>query len=749
MNEKSLWVFVGILCAFCAQAFADGFIIIEPPEHPIIVPPGHFRFAPLEVSSHHVEVKINDQIATTSVEQEFYNPNNQRLEGIYLFPVPKGAHIDKFSMEIGGKMVDAELLDADKARQIYEDIVRKMRDPALLEYAGRDVFKVRIFPIEPLARKQVKITYTELLRSDSGTVTYTYPLSTEKYSAQPIKSLSVKVELTTDKPLSSIYSPSHKVEIKRDGANRAIVGYEATNEKPDTDFQLVYSRDTQDIGVSLMSYKTEGEDGSFLLLAAPTINTKNDSPAPKDVVFVVDTSGSMAGEKLNQAKKALKFCVENLNATDRFEIVRFSTEAEPLFNKLVEPNEENRKRADIFIQKLKPIGGTAIANALQSVVKTKPDNSDRPFVVIFLTDGLPTVGTKNEEELISIVRKAAENIRVFCFGIGSDVNTHLLDQLAEKTRAFSRYVLASGDIEVKVSSFFTRIKEPALTNLRLEFDGGDVRVSKLYPAELPDLFKGDQLVLSGRYSGSGEVQVKLTGLAGGKEQTFTYQAKLENQNAEHEFIPRLWATRRVGFLLDEIRLHGENKELRDEVTDLARRYGIVTPYTAYLIVEDEAQRAVPLAQRSLQEFDLDKSAQSQVSDAWKDFKMKKDGADAVANARSGNLLKYAEQPALTVNSAAKETLAGAVATAPTAKAESARLTRYTQQAKYVNGRAFFHNGKQWVDAQTQSLTKRAHVQFGSDEYYDLLKKHPEAAQWLALGQNLLLALDGTVYEISE
>src|SRR5947209_8926917 len=177
------------------------------------VPPLHFVFAPLEVTSHHVDVKIDRQVAVTSIDQEFYNPNDQRLEGIYIFPVPKGAHIDKFSMEIGGKMADAELLPADKARYLYEDIVRKMRDPALLEYAGRDLFKVRIFPIEPHSRKPIKISYTELLPNDTGAITYLYPLSTEKFSSRPIKDLSVKVEIKTAQPLASIYSPSHKVEI--------------------------------------------------------------------------------------------------------------------------------------------------------------------------------------------------------------------------------------------------------------------------------------------------------------------------------------------------------------------------------------------------------------------------------------------------------------------------------------------------------------------------------------------------------
>jgi Ca-activated chloride channel family protein len=743
MKAKLFLAVLGCLFGILSQARGDGFIIIE---RPVFVPPGHYPFAPLEVTSHHVDVKIDGQVAATSIDQEFYNPNDSRLEGTYLFPVPKNAHIDKFSMEIGGKMMEAELLSADKARSIYEDVVRRMRDPALLEYAGRDVFKVRIFPIEPRSRKPIKISYTELLRSDTGAVTYSYPLNTEKFSARPIKDLSVKVEVKTTQPLASIYSPSHKVEIKRDGSNRAVVGYEAKEEKPDADFQLVFSTEARDVGLTLLTHKQDSDDGYFLLLAAPTIASEA-KPAPKDVVFVIDTSGSMAGAKLQQAQKALNFCVANLNNEDRFEIVRFSTEAEALFNKLVEATNENRKRASNFIAELKPIGGTAIADALDKALRTRTEKSERPYVVIFLTDGLPTVGPKDLDEIVARAKKTSD-ARIFSFGIGSDVNTQLLDQIAESTRAFSQYVLASEDIEVKVSNFFTRIKEPALTNPRLEFSGG-VRTSKMYPAELPDLFKGDQLVLAGRYSGSGDIEAKLTGIAGGREQTFTYKVRFEDRTSANEFVPRLWATRRVGFLLDEIRIHGETSELRDEATELARRYGIVTPYTAYLIVEDEDRRRVPVAQRSLQEMTADTAARSDVAKAWTGFKDKKEGEDGVANARSQNAFKYAEQALSAIAGAISESNRGYAATAPGAPEKAARVTQYTQQSKFVNGRAFFQNGKQWIDARSQNLARHQSVQFNSKEYFDLLKDHPEAAPWLALGQNVQVALGDTVYDITD
>ncbi len=743
MDMRSTFASLALLLCTTAAALADGFIIIpNPPERPHH--PRHHAFAPLEVRTHHVEVKIDGQIATTSVDQEFYNPNDRALEGIYMFPIPKTAHIDKFSMEIGGEQVEAELLDADKARGIYEDIVRRMKDPALLEYGDRKAFKVRIFPLEPRKVKRVQLTYTELLRSDAGAISYTYPLSTEKFSAVPVRSVSVKIHLATEQPLASIYSPSHTVEIERDGARKAVVGWEESDVKPDTDFQLVYAQETGDVGLTLLTHRDADGDGYFMLLAAPAPDQTGKKPAPKDVAFVVDTSGSMSGGKLAQAKKALEFCVENLGEEDRFEIVRFSTEAEQLFDKLAPADEKHRARAMKFIGGLKPIGGTAIEAALKAALKLQPEESDRPFVVIFMTDGIPTVGSKDVDQLLSGVRKAARGTRVFSFGIGSNVNTHLLDQLAEATRAFSTYVLPKEDLEVKLSSFFTRIKEPAMTSLALAFDGG-MSVSKMYPAELPDLFQGDQLVLTGRYEGSGKAEAKLTGKIAGEERALSYPVEFTDSDASREFIPRLWATRRVGYLLDEIRHNGESAELREEIVELARKFAIVTPYTSYLIVEDEKKRDVPMPQRSA--MPLSAPASRAVSGAFSSLGGRTAGVDAVADARAQNALKFADKAEAGARSADAEVARGVAAVSGgTFRADEAR-----QQAQFVNGRAFYQNGSRWVDAQSQSLAaeKRQRVQFGSDEYFALLASHPAAGPWLAVSQNVTLTLNDVVYEIHE
>lgn len=802
--KRLFWFFL-LLGALTAtpRHFAAGLIIVDPahwpstgPQPPVYPPPWpppdhgrpapiprprptppvarHYPFAPLELAFHKAEVAIKDQIASVAIEQEFYNPSAHQLEGTFLFPVPRGAQIKKFTMEIGGKQVEAELLSAEKARGIYEEIVRKMRDPALMEYAGRDLIRVRIFPIEGHGRKRVTLSYTQLLPLDFGLIEFVYPLNTEKFSAKPIQTVSLRLDLETRRPLKTIYSPTHTVEIKRHGATRATIGFEAKDVKPDTDFQLFFAPEESDVGINVMTYKTGADDGCFLLLASPGVDVAQKKVVPKDVAFVLDTSGSMTGKKLEQAKKALQFCVGNLNDTDRFEIMRFSTEVEPLFNELVAANRNHREKAEEFIQGLKTIGGTAIHDALKKALALRPEKSERPFLIIFLTDGLPTVGVTNADQIVASVNKDAGGTRIFCFGIGHDVNTYLLDRITESTRAASQYVLPEEDIEVKVSNFFAKIKEPVLANIKIAFPEG-VRTSKTYPGSLPDLFKGEQLVLVGRYAKSGTGAIVIEGAANGSTKRFAEDVKFPDSAREHDFIPRLWATRRVGYLLDEIRLHGENKELKDEVTELARQFGIVTPYTAYLIVEDEKQRGLPLTVQSLPRLQMDREARDAAGVALDRFYRERSGEGAVAGARYGLALKEADAPADALslgNAEGRRSLSFSATTSPAGPAATTRLggrggreaggvsggenavlriMESTQRARFANGRNFFQNGTQWIDSLVQNMANaaRVRVQFNAKEYFDLAAKLPEARAWLALGQNVQFALNGQVYEIHE
>ena len=739
-----------------AAAFADGLIVIDRPP-PGWRPPPHVphAFAPLEVRRHHVTVSVEGQVATTEVDQTFFNPNDRQLEGTYLFPVPKGAKIDSFAMDIDGTLTKAELLDAAKARKIYEDIVRSMKDPALLEYSGQDLFKVRIFPLEPRKEKRVKLTYTQLLASNGGLVEYRHPLNTEKFSAKPLESVSVTVRLEADAPLTTIHSPSHEVEVRRDGDRKAVIGFEAKDLRPDTDFLLAWGVEPADeIGLGLLSHREAGDDeGTFALFAAPSPAALAAAPQPKDIVFVLDTSGSMAeGDKLGQARRALEFCLRNLDDRDRFGVVRFATEAEALTNRLLPADGASREQAVAFVKGFKPIGGTAIADALTRGLKlaTTDHDPDRPCFVVFLTDGLPTVGTTDVGRLVDAVTETAGKrpVRVFCFGVGTDVNTHLLDRLVETTRAASQYVLPGEDLELKLATFYGKIASPVLANLELTVEG-DVRLSKIHPTPLPDLFKGEQLVVLGRFAGTGRATLTVTGTVAGQQRRFTLTKSFPEVDDGRDFLPRLWAARRVGFLLDQIRLHGESKEVRDEAATLARQYGIVTPYTSWLILEDEGRRNVAATDRTLQALEADREAREQAGRMYAAARETASGAGAVGDAQAYDTLRRAEK--LAAPAAANAKSWRGQAGEPAGGAAAVQRAVEGQQTQNVAGRTFYANAGQWIDARVQERpsAKREKVPFGSDAYFALLDRDPSVAQWLALGRNVVVLVGDTVVEVVE
>ena len=389
-----------IICIFIISSYAnaDGFIIVHPPlDKPMI---GSF---PLEIKYHVVDVKIADEISFTSIDQVFYNPSGSRLEGTYIFPVPKGAVIKKFSMTIDGKEVQAEFLDAKKARTIYEEIVRKQKDPAILEYIGNDMFRIRVYPIEPQSEKRLRISYDEVLAKDNGTFEYKYPLNTEKFSASPLQEVKISVNLNSVHSLNNIYSTSHNVEINRTSDKTAAATYSEKNVKPETDFSLYFNTSGSNIGLSCLSYKdANDEDGYFLMNLNPSFDIKNDDIEPKNITFVLDTSGSMAGGKLDQAKKAIMFCLENLNDNDGFEIVRFSTEAEPLFGKIEKKSASTLMKAKNFVNTMKPIGGTNVEEAMDLALKGYV-NSGISGMIIFITDGKPTIGETDETKLLKLI----------------------------------------------------------------------------------------------------------------------------------------------------------------------------------------------------------------------------------------------------------------------------------------------------------------------------------------------------------
>lgn len=691
---------LAVWMAFSSAVFADGVIIpIPPPDIPIHEVPM------LAVKYHRVTVRIADQVAVTQIDQVFLNESSFQLEGTYVFPLPEDAAVSEFAMYVDGQRLEGEMLDRDKARQIYEDIVRRRRDPALLEYIGRGAFRARIFPIEPHGEKRVQLEYSQVLPMEGGLVRYTYPLNTERFSSRPIEDVSIHVEIESKEAIKAVYSPSHDLAVDRDGDYRASAGFEERDVRPDKDFSLYYTVSGQDIGANLISYKPRGEDGFFLLLVAPNIEAEDQAVVAKDVVVVLDTSGSMRGEKLAQAKDALEFILESLNPDDRFNVIAFSTGTNPYADAL-QPASDRAGALD-FVHDLRAVGGTNIERALSEALRQA--SGERPQVVIFLTDGLATEGVTETDRIIDrVTQSASPETRLFAFGIGDEVNTILLDTIAQGHRGTTAYVRPGQDIEAEVSTFYAKISTPVLADLDL--DWGALRVRDEYPDPLPDLFAGSQLVLVGRYRDGGTGSLTIKGEVNGEQQRFTYDDLILRESGGDSFIARLWATRRVGYLLGQIRLHGEDQELVEEIVDLAVLYGIMTPYTSFLIQEDDI---------------LSPQARSEVAqEAY--------GMMAAPTAAAG--------AAAVDRSVDEESLR---------KAEMAPAST-SGEIKTVGEKTFLLRNGVWTDTSFDSSSmKPLPLVFGSDEYFDLLAAHTDWGPYFSVGRQVIVVLDGTAYQVSE
>ncbi|MCR4392473.1 MAG: VIT and VWA domain-containing protein [Candidatus Acetothermia bacterium] len=680
---------VGAVVAWLVPSLADGIIIPWP--RPDI--PGHpLRW--LTIVYHRVTVTIQDGIATTKVDQAFRNDAQFAIEGTYVFPMPPSAVIQKFTLWVGGEPVVGEVLPANKAREIYLSYLRDSRDPALLEYIGRGAFQARIFPIAPGETRRIALEYVELLSPEAGLFRYRYPLSPERFSAKPLEEARIEVNLTASHPLGSVYSPTHTIAVTRDNPSSAQAVYLERDVLPDRDFTLYYGYGSEAVGADLVVYRPDSEPGWFLLLVTPPA-VRDLAPLPKDLVLVIDRSGSMEGEKMNQAKAAAAFILERLGPGDRFGVIAFDDEIISVTPGLVPATTEEVAKAAQAVRALSARGMTNIHDALTTAMNWFAP-ADRPQYVLFLTDGLPTTGITDTAGIVKGVTSANRaRARLFAFGVGYDVNAHLLDLLAEDNRGTTTYVAPGENLERALSNFYTKIAEPALADLRLTVNG--VSSSEIYPDQLPDLFYGSQLAVFGRYVGSGPTTIVLTGKRGAEDVTFTYTQNFPERATEASFLPRLWAARKIGHLLNIIRLEGETKALVDQIVALATKYGIATPYTSFLVREEERAVVAP------------PSAHMMMSA----------GAPAVGAAKAIQVLTQAD------------------------------VVQKADFVREVDGRMFLFLDEIWRESTYEKGTPTVDVVYLSEAYFHLVDNFPDLAPILALGDKVVFQVGKTWVRIGE
>jgi len=715
----SAFLFLILLLGPTVPALADGLIVpVPPPNVPIVDVPY------LTVKYHRVTVTIDNQVATTRVDQVFVNEGQHEVEGTYIFPLPEEAAIGEFTMWVDGQKLAGQVLQREEARRIYEEIVRTRRDPALLEYVGRNAFQASIYPIPPGGERRIEIEYSQVLKLDNGLVEYVYPLNTEKFSAKPLEEVSVNVTVKSGEALKAIYSPSHDVDVIRDGDYQATVGYEESGVKPDRDFVLYYTVSQEGVGLNTLSYRPDGRgEGFFLLLAAPKVEIDTQNVIAKDVILVLDVSGSMKGQKIEQAKQALNFVLNNLNDEDHFNVLAFSTSTRVYNRELVTAGERGEARD--FVTRLEAAGSTDINRALLEALEMV--DPERPTILIFLTDGLPTLGETDINRIIDNTGDAApENTRIFPFGVGYDVNTVLLDTVAQNHRGASGYVGPEEAIDEKVSAFYAKVSTPLLSDIAI--DWGGMEVDDVYPYPLPDLFAGTQLAVVGRYRDGGEATITLRGQVNGQPQELVYKGVTFEREGGKDFIARLWATRKIGTLLQQIRLHGEEGELVDEIVDLSIRYGIITPYTSFLVEETEEA----LSEAGRQGLSDQVAAQATAAPAV--------GGEAVQRSEVEKALSNVQAPAAAPMATQIVELAGA----------RDQYGNLVSPVKYVGDKTFIYSEGTWTDTtfDPDKMTPLP-VGFGSDDYFALVTSRPEWGRFLAVGDHVIVVLDGTAYEVRE
>lgn len=720
------------------------------PPRPIPVPPPQ-RGVALILKQHAADVQIDDRVARTTVDQVLVNPYPHPVEGTFIFPLDSGASVSEFAMTVNGQRVEGRLLDVNEARREYESIVSRMRDPGLLEYLGTKMFRASLFPIEPRGEARIRLSFNQLLTADDGLVRFRYPLSAgcSAYTPNPPDSVSVVVSINDQVPIKSVFSPTHDLSIDRPSDHRARASFELSRTTPDKPFELLYSLSNKEFGLTLLTHRLTGQDGYFLARIAPPLATDTSTAIAKDVVFVIDTSGSMAGEKIAQAQEALRFCISSLNPSDRFNIISFSHEPRKFRDALVSADKALVGEARSFVDQLRANGGTNIHDALLAALgPATGSDSNRPFFVVFMTDGLPTIGTVDVDAILKAVSASnATRARLFAFGVGFDVNTRLLDLLAEQNRGTRDYAVPGENLELKLSGFYRKIADPMLAEIALKFN--ELSVYDLYPPHLGDLFSGNELVVVGRYTGDGHRAIELTGTRAGKSERFVYEGAFPAAVGTADFLPRLWATRKIGFLLDEIRLHGEKDELRQSIVQLATEYGIVTPYTAYLVTEPgglaRRSAATPLADlynraasAALPPPPAAPAASAGGSAARMFLRWPKDtGQGAVEASREAQALQ--QQVAY-----AKPSAPGG---GPIAADELERLRTQHQAATRVGGRTFYRIDDRWVDAKHDLTRETEKVEAFTERYFELLRGHEDLAPCFALGDRVIVVIGEKSFEI--
>ncbi len=545
-----------------------------------------------------VRVELVDRVLRYEITETFVNRGSRVGEADYMFPLPKGAAFQDLKLSIDGEMVAGETMSADRARQIYEEIVRSQRDPALLEWMGYGLFRARIFPIAPGEEKKVVLRFHVVAQREGDALRVDYFRGLRNIGREMNQQAEGRTSFVLTYPneasYGTAYSPTHSIEPDygttyspvsmvsgRRGSVRRVEVRDARGEIT----LLIPFRRSAAAAISLLTNAPGNDDGFALItLSPPAIASR---AVPRDLTFVIDVSGSMSGGKIEQARAAGKQFLRSLSAGDRFRLIDFSSDVRTFRDDFAYATRENIRSAERYLDALEAQGSTNISGALDEALSV-PQQAGRLPIVLFLTDGLPTVGERDGGAIASSVARRRGSRRVFTFGVGSDLNVSLIEQLALEGRGTASFVRPDESVERAVGIVASRLTNPLVTDVRVRADG--VRLLKMHPSGPMDIFAGEDLVILARYDGSGDAVVRFEGQTSNGPVTWGTRVRFPERSRENAYVARLWATQRVGYLSAEKRKHRSSRELDDEIRELGERYGIPTEFSSYLVVEPGMNR---------------------------------------------------------------------------------------------------------------------------------------------------------------
>ncbi len=692
----------------------------------------------LRLTANTVDVVITDRVAEVTAEFVYKNTGRVDLEGTFLFPLPDQAAVDDFSLFVNGEEIKAELFDRERARAIYENIVRRQKDPALLEFADQNLLKASIYPITPRDGAKVRLYYTYPVPADFNTADFVYPLSVEKLEAYDDCKITINVEVRSSGALRTVYSPTHTVSINQPDQNSAwVTCTPTTRNQRSLDFHLLIANSNDKVSAHFLTGIDDEGIKYFMGMVSPGV-PDNDEILPKDIVFCLDRSGSMEGEKIEQAKNALRFCLNGFNEQDRFGLVIFNSDIDSFDRGLVAATQAAKANAIQYFEKMQATGGTFIDGALQASLRMF-EKSTRPKYLVFLTDGLPTVGTRNTDEILRNVRKENKhNVRIFSWGVGYDLNGGFVNDVAAQNKGVSSYVEPGQDIEVELSHFFEKINRPVLADCKLDIQG--VRITEIYPREMPDLFAGSEVIVVGRYEGGSPVTATLSGRSGTMFKQFTFATNFQPERGRHTFLPKLWAGRRIGYLMDDLRKNGETDEVVTEIVGLSKKYGIITPYTSFLAAPE------------LPDLDAAISIRGDRADNWLGAADEKANR---ANIGASNLQKSTnmDQQEMDYRPGTPRGGRAQKIILPDEFLGSESPVPFRQQgAQNVAGKTFINVAGVWNDAELVTDTppeRTITIQRFSDAYFELIRQVPKFADYLSVGDRVKVLYNGVIIEIAE